>query len=101
MYRPLIAAAVAVATLATPAFAASSTFRMEVEYSKANLATSASAAKEYAQIRQQVVDRCEGELADVKYGKQFAVNACIDRTLTNTVRAIGNANLSDVHANRD
>ena len=100
MYRTLIAAAFAVTAIATPAFAASSTFRMDVEYSKANLATPASAAKEYSHIRDQIVDRCESELADVKYGKDFAVKACTERTLTNTVRAIGNANLSQVHANR-
>ena len=100
MYRTLIAAALAVTAFATPAFAASSTFRMDVEYSKANLATPASAAKEYVHIRYQVIDRCEAELADVKYGQEFVVKACTERTLTNTVRAIGNANLSDVHANR-
>lgn len=100
MYRPLIAAAVAIAALATPALAATSTFRMDVNYSKAKLATPAGAAAEYAQIRDQVVDRCEAELGDLKYGKDFAIRACTERTLTNTVRAIGNQNLSEVHANR-
>jgi UrcA family protein len=100
MYRTLIAAAFAVTAIATPAFAATSTFRMEVEFSKANLATPASATKEYAHIRDQVADRCAAELADLRYGKDFAVKACTERTLTNTVRAIGNANLSQVHANR-
>ena len=100
MYRSLIAAALAVTAIATPAVAATSTFRMDVEYSKANLATPASASKEYTYIRDQVVDRCETELADVKYGQEIAVRACIERTLTNTVRAIGDKNLSEVHANR-
>jgi UrcA family protein len=100
MYRTLIAAAVAATVIATPAFAASSTFRMDVEYSKANLATPASAAKEYVHIRDQVAERCEAEHSDLKVGKGFAVKACTERTMTNTVRAIGDANLSDVHANR-
>lgn len=100
MYRPLIAAALALSTLAAPAFAATSTFRMEVEYSKANLATETGAAAEYVRIRDQVAERCEAELAEVKYGQQIAIRACNERTLTNTVRAIGNANLTEVHANR-
>ena len=100
MNRSLIAAAFAAAAIATPAFAATSTFRMDVEYSKANLATPASAAKEYAHIRDQVSDRCEAEHADMKYGQDFAVRACTERTLTNTVRAIGDKNLSEIHANR-
>lgn len=100
MYRTLIAAAVAITAIATPALAATSTFRMDVEYSKSQLATPASAAKEYASIRDQVTDRCEAELADVKYGKDFAVRACTERTLTNTVRAINNVNLTEIHANR-
>ncbi|MBK8197356.1 MAG: UrcA family protein [Acidobacteria bacterium] len=100
MYRPLIAAALAVTVFTAPALAASSTFNMDVGYSKAKLATPASAAEEYDHIRKQVADRCETELADVKYGKQIAVRACTERTLTNTVRAINNANLSEVHANR-
>ncbi len=100
MYRPLIAAALAVTTLAAPALAASSTFRMEVAYSKANLATQTGAAAEYANIREQVVERCESEHADLKFGQGFAIHSCTERTLTNAVRAIGNANLSSVHANR-
>ncbi len=100
MYRPLIAAALAVTTLAAPALATTSTFRMEVAYTPAKLATQTGAAAEYASIREQVVERCEAELADVKYGQGIAIRACTERTLTNTVRAIGNANLSSVHANR-
>lgn len=100
MYRPLIAAALAVTTLAAPALAASSTFRMEVAYTPAKLATQTGAAAEYASIREQVIERCEAELAEVKYGQQIAIRACTERTLTNTVRAIGNANLTKVHTNR-
>ncbi|MFN7165258.1 MAG: UrcA family protein [Hyphomonas sp.] len=100
MYRPLIAAALAISTLAAPALAATSTFRMEVAYTKANLATSAGAATEYDSIRKQVAERCDAELADVKYGRAIAVNACNKRTLANTVRAIGNENLTQVHTAR-
>lgn len=100
MHRPVIAAALALTTLTAPAFAAVSTFRMEVAYTKANLATPAGAAKEYAGIKEQVADRCEAEFETLKYGKDFAVRSCTERTMTNTVRAIGNANLSEVHANR-
>jgi UrcA family protein len=100
MYRTLVAAAFAVTAIATPAFASSTGFKMDVQYSKANLATPASAAQEYDKIREQIVERCEIEQADMKIAKDFAVKACTERTLTTTVRAIGNANLSQVHANR-
>ena len=45
--------------------------------------------------------RQDAEFEDLRYGRSFTIGACNERTLSNTVRAIGNANLTDVHANRD
>jgi len=101
MSRSLIAAALALTTLTAPAFAATSTFRMEVDVVKANLAAPAGAEKEYDSLKQQVAERCDAEFEDLKYGRSFTIGACNERTLSNTVRAIGNANLTEVHANRD
>lgn len=97
MYRPLIAAALAVTTLAAPAFAATRTFQMEVEFSRASLVTSQGASAEYAKIRDQVVDRCEAEHEDMKLGKAFAVKLCTKRTLGNAVRRIADPVLTSVH----
>ncbi len=101
MSRTLIAAALALTSLTAPAFAATSTFRMEVNLVRANLATPAGAEKEYESLKQQVAQRCDAEFKDLKYGRSYPIRSCNERTLTNTVRAIGNANLSAVHANRD
>lgn len=103
MKRPLTVAALAlamVATAATPAFASSSTFQMEVQYSATRLATPAGAAAEYGRIRDQVVDRCEAEHADMKFAKDYAVRFCTERTLGKAIRKIGNDNLTAVHAER-
>jgi UrcA family protein len=99
MTRLLIAAALALTTIATPAFAATSEkFQMEVEFSRAKLATPAGAAAEYKQISQQVTDRCEAEHEDMNYGKQFAVKFCTERTLAKAVRRISEPNLTAVHS---
>ncbi|MEQ9504723.1 MAG: UrcA family protein [Hyphomonas sp.] len=98
MYRPLIAAALAVTTLAAPALAATDTFRMDVEFSRANLATPAGAAAEYAKIRDQVVDRCEAEHRGRGFGQDVLVHTCTERTLSTAVKRIDNPVLSKVHA---
>lgn len=99
MTRLLIAAALALTTIATPAFAATSEkFQMDVEFSRAQLATPAGAAAEYKQISQQVTDRCEAEHEAVRYGKEIAVKFCTDRTLAKAVRRIADPNLTAVHA---
>jgi UrcA family protein len=58
MKRTLLAAALALSTLAAPAFAATGDFKMDVKFSRANLATAEGAAAEYARIRDQVAERC-------------------------------------------
>jgi UrcA family protein len=101
MKRTLLAAALALSTLAAPAFAATGDFKMDVKFSRANLATAEGASAEYARIRDQVAERC----ADVqpvtgsrlKIGREFQVSACTERTLTAAVRDIGNANLTAAH----
>ncbi len=98
MYRSLIAAALAVSTLAAPALAATDTFKMDVEFSRANLATPAGAAAEYAKIRDQVVDRCEAEHRGFGFGQSVLVRACTERTLSTAVTRIDNPILNKVHA---
>jgi UrcA family protein len=100
MFRPLAAAALALTALTAPAYAATSTFRMDIAFAEAKLATPAGAAAEYASIREQVADRCEAEHAGLKFGQKYAVRACTERTLTNTVRAIASKNLTEVHRQR-
>lgn len=98
MYRSLIAAAIAVSTLAAPSLAATDTFRMDVEFSRANLATPAGAAAEYTKIRDQVVDRCEAEHRGKGFGQEVLVQACTDRTLTTAIKRIANSTLTQIHA---
>lgn len=98
MKRTLIAATLAIATIAAPAFAASDKFNMDVEFSRAKLATAAGAAVEYSHIRDQVAERCEAEHADMRFAKTYAVKFCTDQTLAKAIRKIDNANLTAVHA---
>lgn len=99
-YRPLIAAALTVTTLAAPALATTSTFRMEVAYTKANLATPTGAAVEHANIREQVAERCEtehGPRGRMEFGRAIQVQACTGRTLTTALNRIDHPNLTAAH----
>lgn len=97
MYRSLIAASLAAATLAAPAFAATDTFRLEVDVSRANLVTEEGAPAEYARIRNQVADRWIAEHAGMTFAKAFAAEACTNRTLSKAVRQIADPVLNSVH----
>jgi UrcA family protein len=97
MYRSLTAASLAAATLAAPAFAATDTFRLEVDFSRANLVTEEGASAEYAKIRNQVTDRCVAEHAGMTFAKAFAAEACTNRTLSKAVRQIADPVLNSVH----
>lgn len=97
MYRSLLAATLAAATLAAPAFAATETFKLEVDFSRANLVTEEGASAEYAKIRDQVADRCIAEHAEMTFAKAFAVEACTSRTLSKAVRQIADPVLTSVH----
>lgn len=96
MYRTL-AAALAISTLAAPALAAADAFKMEIEFSRASLATVQGASAEYVKIRDQVIARCETEHEAITLGKRFAVHACTSRTLGNAVRRIADPLLTSVH----
>lgn len=98
MKRSLIAAALAIATISAPAFAATDTFDMNVEFSRANLDTAKGAAAEYAHIRDQVVDRCQSEHKGFGFAQKIAVEFCTEQTLGKAIRKIDNANLTAVHA---
>jgi UrcA family protein len=97
MYRSIIAATLAAATLAAPAFAATDTFKLDVDFSRANLVTEEGASAEYSKIRDQVADRCIAEHAGMRSAKAFAVEACTNRTLSKAVRRIANPVLTSVH----
>lgn len=98
MKRPLIAAALALGLLATPALAATSNFPIEVEFTRANLDTAKGAAAEYKSIRDQVEDRCEAENAGIKFFSTGAIANCTKITMDATIEQIDNPNLSKVHA---
>ena len=98
MYRTLTAAALALTTLAAPALAATDTFKMDVEFSRANLATPAGAAAEYASIRDQVVDRCEAVHRGKGFGQEVLVRACTERTLSTAMTRIDDPAHKKVHA---
>jgi len=101
MKRTLLAAALAVSTLAAPAFAATGDFKMDVNFSRANLATAEGASAEYAKIRDQVAERCSAEHSvtgsRLSFGREIQVSACTERTLSSAVRDIDNANLTAAH----
>lgn len=97
MYRSRIAASLAAATLAEPAFAATDTFRPEVDVSHANLVTEEGASAGYAKIRKQVADRCIAEHAGMTFAKAFAAEACTNRTLSKAVRQIADPVLNSAH----
>ena len=101
MKRTLFAAALAVSTLAAPAFAATGDFKMDVKFSRATLATAEGAAAEYARIRDQVAERCASEQpvtgGRLNVARDFQIEACTERTLTAAIRDIGNAKLTAAH----
>ena len=97
MYRSILAATLAAVTLAAPAFAATDTFKLEVDFSRANLATEEGASAEYAKIRDQVADRCIAEHAEMRFATAFAIKACTNRTLSRAVRQIAEPVLTSVH----
>ncbi len=73
---------------------------MEVEFSRANLATVEGASAEYAKIRDQVADRCVAEhprTNRMNFARSIHIEACTDRTLAAAVRDIANPNLTAVH----
>lgn len=100
MKRPLIAAALILSTLAAPAFAATDTFRMDVEFSRANLVTVEGALAEYEKIRDQVADRCVTEhpgTSRLNFARGVQIDACTERTLSAAIRDIADPNLTAVH----
>lgn len=99
MKRTLIAAALA-ATIAVPAFAASDTFRMDINYTRANLETPAGAAAEYDQIRKQVTARCAAEHASLKIFPAQVERICTAGLMDKAVRQISHPLLSEVHTSR-
>lgn len=102
MTRLIIAAALALTTIATPAVAATSdNFRMDIEFTRAALATPAGAEAEYADIRKQVADRCAAEHEDARYAKDIAVKICTERTLAKAVRRIADPNLTAIHTKQN
>lgn len=101
MKRTLLAAALALSTLAAPAFAATGDFKMDVKFSRANLATAEGAATEYARIRDQVAERCATEQpltgGRLNVAHDFQIEACTERALSAAIRDIGNSKLTAVH----
>lgn len=100
MKRLIIAAALAAATVTAPAFAASDTFQMDINYSDKNLASRSSAETEYEHIRKQVAARCIAEHADLKFATGYAQNACVRKTMDRAVHSIDNTLLKQVHTER-
>lgn len=100
MKRLIIAAALA-ATVATPALAASDTFRMDIIYSSANLSTHAGAEAEYEYIREQVTERCQSEHAsEFRFFPERVTKICTDRTLARAIQKINHPMLDRVHSER-
>ncbi len=101
MKRTLLAAALALSTLVAPAFAATGDFKMDVKFSRANLATEEGASAEYARIRDQVAERCATEQpvtgGRLNVARDFQIETCTERTLTAAIRDIGNAKLTAAH----
>lgn len=99
MKRFIIAAALA-ATVTAPAFAASDTFSMEINYSRAALETKAAAEAEYDAIRKQVAERCTAENAAFGIAPAFIERRCTVRVMDKAVRRINHPLLDEVHAER-
>lgn len=98
MHRPLAILLTAATFAAAPAFAASGTFQMEIDFSRARLDAPQTVRAEYVAIREQVEDRCMAEHATVKIGHEFAVRSCTRRTLGVAIRKIDHAGLTALHA---
>ncbi|MFN4023370.1 MAG: UrcA family protein [Hyphomonas sp.] len=99
MKRFILAAALA-ATLSLPAFAASDTFSMDVDYAPSKLETRAGAEAEYDSIRRQIAHRCEAENASHRFLPVYIERRCTARTVDQAVRRIDHPVLSQVHADR-
>lgn len=98
MQRPLAVLLVSSVVAAAPAFAATDTFKLDIDYNAARLDSPQTVPAEYASIRDQVRDRCEAEHAEVKIGYDFVVRTCTRRTLSIAVRKIDHPALTAVHA---
>lgn len=98
MQRPFAVLLVSAAIAGAPAFAATDTFKLEIDYNTARLDSPQTVPAEYASIRDQVRDRCEAEHAEVKIGYDFVVRTCTRRTLNIAVRKIDHPSLTAVHA---
>ena len=100
MKRFIIAAALATTVIASPAFAASDKFEMDVNYSSKKLSTIAGAEAEYEHIRKQVEDRCVAESSALRGPRAYVEAFCVRRTMDSAVRSINNELLTQVHAER-
>ncbi|ABI75885.1 hypothetical protein HNE_3083 [Hyphomonas neptunium ATCC 15444] len=100
MKRIILAAALATATLCAPAYAASDSFQMEIDYSGKNLSSRSGAETEYDHIRKQVSERCATEHADMRFASAYAQNLCVRKTMDRAVGSIDNTLLTQVHAER-
>lgn len=98
--KHFILAAALAATLTVPAYAASDTFSMNVDYSPAKLETRAGAEAEYNAIRKQIADRCETENGALRIIPVLVERLCTARSMDQAVRQIGHPVLDEVHASR-
>lgn len=97
MIRTITALALAVSVATAPAFAASNTFKMEVELNPAQLATAEGAKEEYTRIRKDVRERCAAEHSGFRFAKAYVVGQCESRTMKNVVAHVDNSNFSKAH----
>ncbi|MFN7055376.1 UrcA family protein [Hyphomonas sp.] len=102
MKRLAIAAAAAL-LVSAPAFAASNTFQMEVEFAPAKLSSPQGAQQEYDRIAEQVSSRCATEHRNAGTGRVFqnyAAEICTRQTLDRAIREANHPALTEVHAAR-
>ncbi|MFN3608168.1 MAG: UrcA family protein [Hyphomonas sp.] len=100
MKRFILAAAFAATAFTAPAFAASDSFKMDINYSSKNLVSRAGAETEYDHIRKQVADRCIAEHAGLHFAADYAQTMCVRKTMDRAVRSIGDAQLTQIHTER-
>ncbi|MDX1291985.1 MAG: UrcA family protein [Hyphomonas sp.] len=97
MIRTITAITLAVSVATAPAFAASDTFKMEIDLNRAQLASVEGAKEEYTRIRKDVRERCAAEHAEFRFGKAYVIGQCERRTMNNIVANIDDANFSKAH----
>lgn len=97
MKRSLIALALIAASASAPAFAATDTFEVAVDYNITALNDADKIQAEYDYIREQVSETCQAANSEYKLLSSFVERRCTGKTMDKVVSEIGHDALTALH----